>query len=226
MFNDSDVKIKMDKVISNMESRFTTVRAGRANPNILNGVMVEYYGAPTPLNAVSTISVPEARQLMIKPFDKSLLKEIEKVTTKKQKYMEMFQNEVINIQELKKYTNPINEDIARLERELKLITSEIKEKDVLEKELNKTIKTVDDILNNQTITNAMLKTIIDVIEVDSDSNVEVRLKLLNEIGTNEPVITKFEDIYQNGEDTENKDTNNNEKNSIVLKSNISTQRRI
>lgn len=78
MFNDRDVKIKMDKVISNMESRFTTVRAGRANPNILNGVMVEYYGAPTPLNAVSTISVPEARQLMIKPFDKSLLKEIEK----------------------------------------------------------------------------------------------------------------------------------------------------
>lgn len=156
--------------------------------------------------------------------EESLLKEIEKVTVKKQKYMEMFQNEIINIQELKKYTNPLNEDIARLERELKLITSEIKEKDVLEKELNKTIKTVDDILNNQTITNAMLKTIIDVIEVDSDSNVEVRLKLLNEIGTNEPVITKFEDIYQNGEDTENKDTNNNEENSTALKSINSTQR--
>ena len=156
--------------------------------------------------------------------EESLLKGIEKVTVKKQKYMEMFQNEIINIQELKKYTNPLNEDIARLERELKLITSEIKEKDVLEKELNKTIKTVDDILNNQTITNAMLKTIIDVIEVDSDSNVEVRLKLLNEIGTNEPVITKFEDIYQNGEDTENKDVNNNEENSTALKSNNSTQR--
>lgn len=154
--------------------------------------------------------------------EESLLKEIEKVTVKKQKYMEMFQNEIINIQELKKYTNPLNEDIARLERELKLITSEIKEKDVLEKELNKTIKTVDDILNNQTITNAMLKTIIDVIEVDSDSNVEVRLKLLNEIGTNEPVITKFEDIYQNGEDTENKKDNNNEENSTALKSNNST----
>lgn len=157
--------------------------------------------------------------------EESLLKEIEKVTVKKQKYMEMFQNEIINIQELKKYTNPLNEDIARLERELKLITSEIKEKDVLEKELNKTIKTVDDILNNQTITNAMLKTMIDVIEVDSDSNVEVRLKLLNEIGTNEPVITKFEDIYQNGEDTENKDANNNEENSTVTKSSNSTQRR-
>ena len=154
--------------------------------------------------------------------EESLLKEIEKVTVKKQKYMEMFQNEIINIQELKKYTNPLNEDIARLERELKLITSEIKEKDVLEKELNKTIKTVDDILNNQTITNAMLKTIIDVIEVDSDSNVEVRLKLLNEIGTNEPVITKFEDIYQSVEEKEN---TKNKENSTALKSNISTQRR-
>ncbi len=126
--------------------------------------------------------------------EESLLKEIEKVTSKKQKYMEMFQNEVINIKELKQYTNPLNEDISRLERELKLITSEIKEKDVLEKELTKTIKTVDDILNNQTITNAMLKTIIDVIEVDSDSNVEVRLKLLNEIGSTPAVITNFNDI--------------------------------
>ena len=119
----------------------------------------------------------------------------------------MFQNEVINIQELKQYTNPLNEDIARLERELKLINSEIKEKDVLEKELTKTIKTVDDIINNQTITNAMLKTIIDVIEVDSDSNVEVRLKLLNEIGSTPAVITNFNDI---------KDT--------VTKSNVSTRR--
>lgn len=141
--------------------------------------------------------------------EQSLLQEIEKITNKKQKYMEMFQNEVINIQELKQYTNPLNEDIARLERELKLITSEIKEKDVLEKELTKTISTVDDILNNETITNAMLKTIIDVIEVDSDSNVEVRLKLLNEIGSTPEVITNFNDI---------KDT--------ALESNIGTQRRI
>ena len=108
--------------------------------------------------------------------EESLLKEIEKVTVKKQKYMEMFQNEVINMQELKQYTNPLNEDIARLERELKLITSEIKEKDVLEKELTKTIRTVDDILNNETITNAMLKTIID------------------EIGSQPTVITNFDDI--------------------------------
>ena len=78
MFNENDVKAKMDKAIENLESRFTTVRAGRANPNILNGITIEYYGTPTQLNAISTISVPEVRQLMIKPFDKSLLKEIEK----------------------------------------------------------------------------------------------------------------------------------------------------
>lgn len=120
--------------------------------------------------------------------EKSLLQEIEKITVKKQKYMEMFQNEVINIQELKKYTNPLNEDISRLERELKLITFEIKEKDVLEKELTRTISTIDDILNNETITNAMLKTIIDVIEVDSEANIEVRLKLLNEIGIHPPTV--------------------------------------
>lgn len=150
--------------------------------------------------------------------EESLLKEIEKVTTRKQKYMEMFQNEIINVKELKQYTNPLNDDIARLERELKLITSEIKEKDILVKELTKTINTVDDILNNQTITNAMLKTIIDVIEVDSEGNIEVRLKLLNEIGISEPVITRFEDIYNNNNSNENKE------NSTVTKSNVDTQR--
>ena len=124
--------------------------------------------------------------------EENLLKEIDKVTLKKQKYMEMFQNEVINIQELKNYTRPLNEDIDRLEREVKLINSEIKEKDILNKELSKTITTIDDILNNETITNSMLKTIIktimDVIEVDADSNVEVRLKLLDEIGCTPTII--------------------------------------
>lgn len=78
MFNENEVKTKMEKAIENLESRFTTVRAGRANPNILSGIMVEYYGAPTPINAIATVSVPEARQLMIKPFDKNSLKDIEK----------------------------------------------------------------------------------------------------------------------------------------------------
>lgn len=69
---------KMIKAIETMEKRFTGVRAGRANPRILDGVMVKYYGIETPLIQLATISVPEARQLVIKPFDKSCIPDIEK----------------------------------------------------------------------------------------------------------------------------------------------------
>ena len=69
---------KMDKAVEALEKRFTTVRAGRANPSSLDGIMVEYYGSMTPLKQLATISVPEARQLLIKPFDKSCLSAIEK----------------------------------------------------------------------------------------------------------------------------------------------------
>ncbi len=80
---DSDMIIlelneKMDKAITNLEKRFATVRAGRANPSSLDGIVVEYYGSMTPLKQLATISVPEARQLLIKPFDRGCLKDIEK----------------------------------------------------------------------------------------------------------------------------------------------------
>ena len=69
---------KMDKAIESLDKRFATVRAGRANPSSLDGIMVEYYGSMTPLKQLATISVPEARQLLIKPFDRGALKDIEK----------------------------------------------------------------------------------------------------------------------------------------------------
>ena len=69
---------KMEKAVTNLNERLKSIRAGRANPAILDGVKVNYYGAPTPLNQLATISVPEARRLQIKPFDKSCLSEIEK----------------------------------------------------------------------------------------------------------------------------------------------------
>lgn len=78
MIDEIEIKNRMNKVIDSLESRYTTIRAGRANPNILHGVMVDYYGAPTPIQSLATISVPEARILAIKPFDKSALKNIEK----------------------------------------------------------------------------------------------------------------------------------------------------
>ena len=73
-----EVESKMEDAIESMKRRFTNVRAGRANPAILDGVMVSYYGTDTPLKQLATISVPEARQLMIKPFDKGAMAAIEK----------------------------------------------------------------------------------------------------------------------------------------------------
>ena len=69
---------KMQKAIEVMENRFLNVRAGRANPRILDKVEVEYYGVPTPLIQLATISVPEARKIVIKPFDRSSIGAIEK----------------------------------------------------------------------------------------------------------------------------------------------------
>ena len=73
-----ETEMSMEGAIESLEKRFTTIRAGRANPAILDRVMVSYYGADTPLKQLANISVPEARQLCIKPFDKSCLQAIEK----------------------------------------------------------------------------------------------------------------------------------------------------
>lgn len=73
-----ETESKMESTIENLEKRLTNIRAGRANPALLDGVMVNYYGAPTPLKQLANISIPEARQLSIKPFDKSALGAIEK----------------------------------------------------------------------------------------------------------------------------------------------------
>lgn len=69
---------KMGKSINNLISEYATVRAGRANPGVLDKVQVDYYGAPTPINQLAAVSVPEPRTLLIAPWDKGALKEIEK----------------------------------------------------------------------------------------------------------------------------------------------------
>ena len=72
------VEEKIEASIENMQTRFLNVRAGRANPRILDSVMVKYYGVETPLIQLATVSVPEARQLVIKPFDRSCISDIER----------------------------------------------------------------------------------------------------------------------------------------------------
>lgn len=69
---------KMKKTLASLESELVTIRAGRANPHILDKLAVDYYGAPTPLQQVANITVPEARMIQIQPWEKSMLKEIEK----------------------------------------------------------------------------------------------------------------------------------------------------
>lgn len=75
---DSNIELKMLKTIESLETKFINIRAGRANPAMLNGINAEYYGTPTPIQSLANITVPEAKQLMIKPFDRGCLKDIER----------------------------------------------------------------------------------------------------------------------------------------------------
>ena len=69
---------KMTKTINNLESELAAIRAGRANPHVLDKLTVDYYGVPTPIQQAANVSVPEARMIQIQPWEKSMLKEIEK----------------------------------------------------------------------------------------------------------------------------------------------------
>ena len=71
------VEEKMNKAIAALENNLTKVRTGRANPNLLDHVEVNYYGCPTPINQIASISVQEGKTLVIKPYDASSLKDIE-----------------------------------------------------------------------------------------------------------------------------------------------------
>jgi len=71
-------KDDMDRALSHMEKALVKIRAGRANPSMLQGVMVEYYGAATPLQQVSNVNTPDARTISIQPWEKTLIPEIEK----------------------------------------------------------------------------------------------------------------------------------------------------
>lgn len=69
---------KMKKTMKNLSAEFGTIRAGRANPHVLDRIMVDYYGSPTPIQQVANVSIPEARMIQIQPWEKNMLKVIEK----------------------------------------------------------------------------------------------------------------------------------------------------
>ncbi len=78
----NEIEERMNKTINVFVDNLSEIRAGRANPNILSKIMVEYYGTPTPINQMAGVSVPEPRMILIQPWDMSVLKEIEKAIQK------------------------------------------------------------------------------------------------------------------------------------------------
>lgn len=74
----ADAEQKMKKTVDATQHDFATIRTGRATPTLVDGINVEYYGAPTPLNQLASLSIPESRQLLITPYDRSILAAIEK----------------------------------------------------------------------------------------------------------------------------------------------------
>lgn len=78
MENIKDIEGRMQKSVDNLKEEYVTIRAGRANPHILDRLRVDYYGTPTPIQQVANVSVPEARMIQIQPWEASLIKDIEK----------------------------------------------------------------------------------------------------------------------------------------------------
>ena len=90
---------KMEKAIGQMKKEFASIRTGRANPLILDKVIVEYYGAPTPLRQLSQVSVQDGTTLVIAPFDKSIIKDVEKALIKEKKFVKTLKK-FVKIQKL------------------------------------------------------------------------------------------------------------------------------
>ena len=78
MENIKDIEGRMQKSVDNLKEEYVTIRAGRANPHILDKIKIDYYGTPTPIQQVANVSVPEARMIQIQPWEASLIKDIEK----------------------------------------------------------------------------------------------------------------------------------------------------
>ena len=171
-----EVEEKMSKSVENTKERFSHTRAGRANVSMLDGVTVEAYGAPTPLNQVGTISAPEARLLVIDPWDKSLIKTIEKTILqanlgfnpsndgniirlvvpelteeRRKEYVKMVKKEAeegkVAIRNIRK---DVNNKLRKLEKDSEITEDELKSsEEKVQKTTDKFIAQVDDALSKK-----------------------------------------------------------------------------
>ncbi len=162
-------KLLMNEVISDFENRLGTLRTGRANASILYGVNIEYYGTPTPLDQIAQISIVEGRQIAIKPFDPSILKDIEREINESQLNL-LAQNDGtnvrINVPALSEETRRAeSKNVGTFAEEAKVqirnirrdLNDEIKDTDGLPEDQEK--KMLEDVQN---LTNEYIKKIDDI----------------------------------------------------------------
>lgn len=167
---------RMEKTLNSLRKDLSLIRTGRANPAVLNNVTVSYYGVDTPLNQIASISVPEAQLLVIKPFDKSILKDIEKaiqladlnlvpqndgvvirinfpaLTEQRRKE---FAKEVKNLAEgakvaIRNIRRDMNDQLKKMEKDGEITEDQLKRSnDDVQKSVDKTIAIVDEIAKDK-----------------------------------------------------------------------------
>lgn len=121
-------------------------------------------------------------------YEKELKTELSRLQRTRQKYMDMFTDDLITREELKNKIGGMREEIERIEGELKMVSYNLTKRDQLEDIVNKTFKTVEDIVDVRQMTNAQLKQIVDRITVDKDGNVDIYLRLFSDLGLDNPVL--------------------------------------
>lgn len=177
-----NINEKMEKVIENLEEKYSEVRAGRANPAILNKVSVDYYGTPTPINQVASVSVPEARLIVIQPWDKSLLSPIEKaISVADIGINPMNDGNLIRLafpELTEERRKELSKDIKKMSEEAKVAVRNIR-RDAMDE--------VKDDLKNNNISEDEEKRLEDVIQKSTDKYIskidELTDKKINEIMT-------------------------------------------
>lgn len=136
-------------------------------------------------------------------YEKELKDKLAKLKAMREKYMDMYTDDLITRQELNDRIGGARQEIERLENELKMVTYQITKGDQLEELLNTTFRSIEDITDVHQMTNTQLKKIIEKIEVDKDGNVDIYLKLLGELGLDEAILVEDRSEVSNTENAQN-----------------------
>ncbi|MGX8700394.1 recombinase family protein [Caproiciproducens sp.] len=160
------------ELLDSIRSYFRKILSDK--PNVIRGIVAEFN---------RQYQTKDENQIS----ERELTARLNKETRSKQKYLEMYENEIISMEELREKTKELNGSIVKLEEELKLVQNHISKSDLLESGLNETFRDIDTVLKADTITNGLLHRVLDSIQVDEKGNVDIYLKVLREIGLPETV---------------------------------------